>query len=136
MVNETINVQNTNAMNIITSQDRITALEDELRQTKELLITRFNDGVEQGKRSENHRMKQWFVDETMEWEEGCDDGKIRFLEHLCLEDFLPTYTVTVSFDLEIGVCSDVQSVVDEIEYSISRNEFDGYTPYNVQVDYS
>lgn len=59
---------------------------------------------------------------VMEYDEGCEDGKHRFLEHLGLEDYLPCAEATVTFTVSLPYMTDDMwySFENDVNYELNR----------------
>jgi len=101
--------------------------------------TYFQEGFNSGKRNGIYGYQEQLVQTIMEYDEGCEDGKFRFIEHLGLEEHLPSRTVNVTFSVEVGYCSEnaMEAVESDIKYELSKMSLDqgAIDGYSVSFDW-
>jgi len=66
------------------------------------------------------------AEKVMEYDEGCEDGKYRFLEYLGIEDCLPSQQATVSFVVSLPYMTDDawESFENDVNYELNRINLD------------
>lgn len=99
----------------------------------------FQEGFNSGKQVSLYDYHQKLVQEIIDYEEGCEEGKVRFIEYLGLEEYLPSNTLTVTFQIDVGYCSEdsMSSVENDVAYELNRMNLDrGYvSEYSISYDW-
>jgi hypothetical protein len=68
-------------------------------------------------RSQLYAKDEWFVQQVVDYHNGCQEGKRDFLEHIGLQYPTRTYTLTVEIEAPD---------LDDVAYELKRNAENGY----------
>lgn len=86
----------------------------------------YDVAIRSARESAKRLRDEWFVEQVLEYDEGCTEEKVRFLESIGLDSYIPERTGTITISFTASWSYDEDGIQDEIDRALGSVNFEAY----------